>query len=460
MTLGVLMVFFGLRVEQDGSGRALWTFSAPEKLYSQLEAHRAKQKKLEGAQRPAPVEPKMWTMSSPAEPAPRPGPLDWAEFRGAGRDGKYDGAIRTSWPREGLPLLWKQPVGGGHAGFAVAQGRAFTIEQRRNKEVAAAYDLMTGRELWTHAWPAHFQESAGGEGPRATPAWDEGRVYMLGAEGDLRVLDGATGQLLWKRNILKDAGTENLMFGMAASPLIVDDTVVTLPGGRGGKSVMAYDKRTGQPAWSALDDMQSYTAPMVATLAGKRQLIIVSAERIAGLDAGPQQTGRVLWEHPWTADNNVNSPQPIVVDGEHVFLSGGSDRGSKLLRIRAANGGYAAGVVWESNTMKNSFNSSVLLGGHIYGFDGSIFACISARTGDKKWKGGRYGFGQVLLAGEHLVVVTERGEVALVRATPEKFEELALFPAIEGRTWNYPSLANGVLLVRNAREMAAYRISD
>ena len=155
--------------------------------------------------------------------------------------------IRTNWPREGLRRLWKQPIGAGYASFVVADGRAFTIEQRRNQEVAAAYDVQTGRELWTNAWNASFEESMGGDGPRATPTYHEGRVYALGAEGELRVLDAAKGTLVWRRNILSDNGAYNLSWGMSAAPLIVDDTVVVLPGGTRGSSVVAYDKGTGAP---------------------------------------------------------------------------------------------------------------------------------------------------------------------------------------------------------------------
>ena len=171
--------------------------------------------------------------------------------------------IRTNWPREGLPRLWKQPVGGGYASFVVADGRAFTIEQRRNQEVVAAYDVATGRELWTNGWNANFQESMGGDGPRATPTYHEGRVYALGAEGELRVLDAGKGSLIWRKNILTDNNAGNLQWGMSAAPLIVDDKVIVLPGGSRGKSVVAYNKTTGDVVWKTLNDEQAYVSPMI-----------------------------------------------------------------------------------------------------------------------------------------------------------------------------------------------------
>jgi outer membrane protein assembly factor BamB len=333
----------------------------------------------------------------------------------------------------------------------VADGRAFTIEQRRRQEVATAYDMSTGRELWANAWDAEFVESMGGDGPRATPTWNEGRVYALGATGELRCLDAATGKPIWSRNILSDNHAENLSWGMAAAPLIVGDKVIVLPGGPAGQSVVAYNKLTGEPLWKALDDKQAYTSPMLVTLAGKRQILVVSALRAMGLTV---EDGTLLWEYPWRTEYDVNSAQPLVIGDNRVFLSAGYGHGSAVLEI-AAEG---VKQVWASNRMKNKFSSSVLFEGNIYGFDEAILACINAETGELKWKGGRYGYGQLLLARGLLVVTTETGDVALVKATPEGHRELARFHAVSGKTWNNPALADGRLLVRNETEMACFRI--
>ncbi len=191
--------------------------------------------------------------------------------------------MRTNW-RGGLPLLWKQPAGGGYSSFSVADGVAYTIEQRRSQEVVAAYSVETGRELWTHAWDARYTDSTG-DGPRSTPTWHEGRLYALGALGELRCLDARTGKLIWSKNILKDAGASNLQWGMAASPLVVDDKVIVIPGGSNGKSVVAYNARTGAQVWGALGDTASYTSPMLVTLAGRRQVLAVTARSVAGHSA-------------------------------------------------------------------------------------------------------------------------------------------------------------------------------
>ena len=383
----------------------------------------------------------------------------WTNFRGPARDGRYDETpIRTNWPAEGLPLLWKQPIGGGYASFVVAEGMAFTIEQRRRQEIVAAYDVETGREIWTHGWDAEFKESMGGDGPRATPTWEAGRLWSLGAQGDLICFESKTGKVNWSKNILKDNGADNLQWGMSGSPLIVDDKVVVLPGGRSGKSVVAYNKLTGAPVWRALNDKQAYVSPMLVTLAGKRQILIVTANRIVGLGV---EDGAQLWESSWNTDMGINVSQPIVVDATHFFISSGYGKGAALVEITPGGGGFAARKVWEKVTkaMNNKFNSSVLLEGYAYGLDEGILACVDVKTGEQRWKGGRYGYGQVILASGHLVVITEEGELVLVKATPDKHTEVARFSAIEGKTWNYPAIAGGRLLVRNQTQMACFDVS-
>ncbi|HXU08053.1 MAG TPA: PQQ-binding-like beta-propeller repeat protein [Blastocatellia bacterium] len=381
----------------------------------------------------------------------------WTNFRGPARDGRYDETpILTNWPAGGLPVLWKQPIGGGYASFVVAEGMAFTIEQRRSQEIVAAYDVETGRELWTHGWDAEFRESMGGDGPRATPTWEGGRLWALGAQGDLICFDSKSGKVQWSKNILKDNGATNLQWGMSGSPLIVDDKVVVLPGGRAGKSVVAYNKLTGAPVWRSLNDTQAYVSPMLVTLAGKRQILMVTSNRVVGL---APEDGALLWEASWNTDMGINVSQPIVVDASRFFISSGYGKGAALVEITASGDAFSARKVWENTSMKNKFNGSVLFEGNAYGLDEGILTCVDVKTGERRWKGGRYGFGQVLLASGHLIVITEEGELVLVKASPDKHTEVARFPAIEGKTWNNPALAGGRLLVRNQTQMACFDVS-
>jgi len=445
-----LFAVCGMRLEWNGSLKpSRVTFDTAARRDARVEASRA----LQRVAMPAPTVAAAPAVVTPAKPAPPP---YWTDFRGPNRAGIYsETEIETNWPAQGLPRLWKQPIGGGYASFTVGEGRAYTIEQRRDREAVTAYDVETGRELWAFSYPALFDEILGGPGPRATPVYHDGLVYSLGAEGDLYCLFARTGKPKWSKNILADNSAENAHWAMAGSPLIVDNVVVVTPGGAQAKSIVAYDRLTGAHVWHALDDPTAYTSPMLATLAGRRQIVWIDAQRAVGL---APEDGSLLWEYAFPGQMGMNMAQPVVVDDNRLLLSSAQGPGTALLEIGKTGEVYQARVVWRNNRLKNKFNSSVLYQGYVYGFDEAILACIDAQTGELKWKGGRYGYGQLLLAGGHLVVVTEQGDIVLVRATPESHQELARFSALEGRTWNIPAIDNGLLLVRNASEMACFRL--
>jgi outer membrane protein assembly factor BamB len=475
---GGVLYLFGLRVVLSGGGIPRLAFvKSAETIAREVEEHRAAQRAatesgLKSANPEIPKSPSPEGSKSPNPEVPTSrlpvSPLAWTDFRGPARDGIYrEMSVITAWPAAGLKPIWKQPVGGGYASFTVAHGRAFTIEQRGPEEVVAAYDVRSGRELWTTKWRADFRELMGGDGPRATPVWSQGFVYALGAEGELRSLDETTGQPVWRTNILEDSGADNVQWGMAASPLIVDDMVIVMPGGSNGRSIAAYDRRTGKRLWSAQDDKTAYVSPMAVTLADTRQLLVVTGARMMGLSL---DRGTLLWEYPWRTMNDINAAQPLVVSENRVFISSGYGMGAAVIEIvrgaARAEGRDRARVesrdeftvreIWRNTRMKNRFASSVLHEGHIYGLDESILACIDASTGELKWKEGRYGYGQLVLADGHLIVLTEDGDLALVRAAPAAYQEVVRFSALSGKTWNVPAIADGILLVRNLQEMAAY----
>jgi outer membrane protein assembly factor BamB len=452
---------FGVDLRLDGSA-APRVVREPraEQVAEAVETHRAAQKLSEppatnvAPARTAPV------IEAPATPraetvATVTRQPYWTGFRGPLRNGSYsEQPIRTSWPAAGLTPLWKQPIGSGYASFSIARGRAFTIEQRRAQEVVTAYDVATGRELWAIGWNGEFKEWMGGDGPRATPSWADGRVYALGALGELRCLDERTGAVVWRVNILDDNAASNLPWGMAASPLVVDDLVVVLPGGPAGRSIVAYDRATGKRRWSALNDKAAYSAPMLVTIGGVRQILVLAANRLVSITP---EAGELLWEYPWPAPNDINASQPVVLSpGNRVLLSSGYGHGAALIEVTASDGRFATRLLWENTRLKNRFSSSVEHDGFIYGLDENILTCLDAATGDVKWKAGRYGHGQFILASGHLVLLTEEGELVLVRATPERHDEVARFPVLEGKTWNHPAIDDGRLLVRNLAEMAAF----
>jgi outer membrane protein assembly factor BamB len=432
-----LMRFAGLELEWRGGFPPVLTFRKTKPDYVAVETHRAHQTNA--------------VVVAPFLPTNTPPPY-WTDFRGPRRDGVYsERPLLTNWPTGGLKPLWRQPIGGGYASFVVANGLAFTIEQRREREAVTAYDSATGREVWAHSYPAVFDDDfhMGGEGPRATPTSHDGRLYALGARGDFFCFAAQDGRILWQTNILTENNAANLMYGMAAAPLVVDGKVILLP----GHSVVAYDAVTGRRTWRALDDQAAYMSPMVVTLAGRRQLLVVMATRAVGLDLAD---GRLLWEFAWKVSYDNNIAQPVLVGTNRLVLSAGYGTGAVCVEVKESPNGFAATEIWRNRNLKNKFTSSVLHEGHIYGLDEDILVCLDAATGERKWKDGRYGYGQLLLADGHLVILGGDGELALVQASPEHRIEVARFPALRGKTWNHPAIADGRLFVRNAVEMACF----
>ena len=467
---GILLLFAGYIFAFQAWRRS----SDHEAQYALLEQHRLQQQSQQASVSSDPAT----AATNPAQPVagatPQPGQPGapatvanqsasahavrnyWTNFRGPNRDGNYEEMpVMTQWPAGGLSPLWKQPIGLGYASFVVADGRAYTIEQRRGQEMVTAYDVATGREIWKQGWNALYADETG-DGPRATPTWDDGRIYALGATGELRCLDAKSGAVIWGKNILSENKAGNLSWAMAGSPLVVDDKVIVQPGGSGGKSVVAYNKMTGAPVWRVLDDAQAYVSPMLVTLGGRRQVMVVSSSRVAGL---APEDGSLLWSHPWDTSMGINVSQPIVVSDNRFFISSGYGKGAALIEVSGSGKSFNARTIWENTNMKNKFNSSVVYQGHAYGLDEGILTCVDVNTGERKWKGGRYGYGQVLLASGNLIILADNGELVLVRATPQQHSEVARFQAIQGKSWNYPAIAGGRLLVRNATEMAAYNIA-
>ncbi len=437
--LGALIYFGPLQLEWQGGFPPVLTFSKTLPNYAAVEAHRTSSAKAEGTN------------------ITRRGSSYWNGFRGPRRNGIYDEQpISTNWPATGLEALWKQPCGSGYASFAIAEGLAFTIEQRRDKEVVVAYDIKNGSEAWAHSYSARFDEPLGGEGPRATPAYDNGRLYSVGAEGELICFEASDGKVLWQENILRKNAGDLLMYGIAGSPLIVGHMLILSPGGAPAKSTVAYNKNNAEPIWKALDDGATYSSPMLVELAGQRQLIIVNEKRVVGLSV---EKGELLWEHPWSVNaGNRNIAQPVMLSTNRFMLSGGYATGALAVEVTRTGEKFVARQVWRNKNMKNKFSSSVFHEGFVYGLDEDILVCLDAETGDRKWKDGRYGYGQLVLASGHLIILTGDGQLALVKATPEGHQELSRFQAIRGKTWNHPAMSEGKLFIRNMVEIACYDI--
>ena len=381
---------------------------------------------------------------------------EWPGFRGPARDGVVRAVtIATNWEASPPVEMWRRPVGPGWSSFAVHGDRLYTQEQRGDEEVVASYNLRTGEPIWQHRDAARFWETVGGAGPRGTPTLSNARVYTFGATGILNALDARSGAVVWSRNPVADTGAEDPGWGFTSSPLVVDDIVIVAASGR----LAGYAAATGERRWMGPEGGAGYSSPHLMTIDGVRQVLLMRGARTTSVSPAD---GTMLWEHRWVP--NASILQPARTSNGDILLAAGDAMagiGMRRIAVKRGAGAWTIEERWTSRSLKPFYNDFVVHKEHAFGFDGSILACIDLADGSRKWKGGRYGHGQMVLLPEQdlLLVISEEGELALVSATPDRFTEVARFKAIEGKTWNHPALVGDVLLVRNGEEMAAFRLS-
>jgi outer membrane protein assembly factor BamB len=381
---------------------------------------------------------------------------DWTGFRGPDRDGVVHGLpIGTDWSKSPPVQLWRRPIGPGWSSFAVCGDLFYTQEQRGDDEVVACYKLTTGEPVWRHPDSARFWESNAGAGPRATPSVSNGRVFTCGATGIVNALEAADGTVVWSRNAASDTGVKVPGWGFSSSPLVVGDVVIIATGGR----LVAYDLAAGKLRWMGPARGRGYSSPHLATIGGVKQILLLDGD--GAISVAPD-TGKQLWKYAWPSDGIV---QPALTAEGDVLIGSGSGMGDagvgvRRISVEHKSQEWTAEERWTSAGLKPYFNDFVVHRGHSFGFDSGLLACIDLADGKRKWKGGRYGHGQLILLPEQnlLLVLSEKGELALAAATPDEFKQLARFPAIEGKTWNHPVLTGDVLLARNGEEMVALRL--
>jgi outer membrane protein assembly factor BamB len=390
---------------------------------------------------------------------------DFPAYRGRKRDGVADGpALARDWKAKPPKKVWSQPCGIGWGAFAVAGGRAVTIEERDNKEAIVCYDTKTGHELWAHLYegvyrPADGQEALGGPGPRSTPTIADGEVYAVGGTGVLNCLDLATGKPRWTKNILD--GNKNIIWAISGSPLVDSERVIVGAGKQRpndkDRTLVAYSRKTGEELWAKGTRRTGYSSPQSEVIAGVPHILLFDGDGLGGYDAA---TGDELWWYKWETNQGINVAQPLLIDDNRLFVTSGYNVGCAVLKVELKGKTWTVAPEWQNKNMRCQFTTPVLYKGHAYGLDAGILVCVDVATGERKWRGGRFGHGQLLRSDDLLVLTSESGDLALVEATPEAYRELGRVKVFTSKTWNLPALAGGRVYMRNDQEMACYDITE
>jgi len=412
-------------------------------------------------------------------------PADFPRFLGPGGDASLPAVeIATDWETNPPRLLWRRPIGAGWGGFAACGDYAVTLEQRGEDEVVSCYRLPTGEPEWVVAVPARHETVLGGAGPRSTPTISAGIVFTTGATGWLHAIDGPTGKVLWRKDVLADLGIDRaahaaaVAWGRAGSPLVTDDLVIVPAGGPRLRadprpddgaavtpetaafvSLAAYDRESGERIWLAGTEQIAFASPQLVTVCGRELVLTVNEAQVAAFEPA---TGDAVWQFPWPGHSNSDAScsQPHVLDGDRLFISKGYGVGAAVFSLSVRNDQWTIEPVWQrANLLKTKFTNVAIDAGHAYGLSDGILECVRLADGERAWKRGRYGQGQLLRVGGTILVQAESGEVVAVPATPRRPEELGRLAAIDGQTWNNLCLAGSRLLVRNAEEAACYEVS-
>lgn len=401
-------------------------------------------------------------------------PNDWPGFRGLKRNGTGilgEAANQfpddASWQENSFQELWRRPIGPGWSSFALVNGFLFTQEQRGEDEAVVCLEAATGTTVWSYTYRSRFYETAANVGPRATPTFDNGAIYALGARGILSKLDATTGQLFWQRDIRADTNANIPEWGFSASPLVVDSQRVIVQAGTPGSKAVAYDTDSGEVCWQFGEGSLAYASAHYVELSAGPQVLLVDGE---GVFAVEPLSGKPLWQHQWPLLAAPRVVQPLLLDDQSLLIGSGYGVGTRRLQLKfdenenAPANRWSVKELWTSRAMKPYFNDYVAHDGYLYGFDHEIFACIDLQTGKRMWKRGRYGFGQVLLLPDQaiLLVLSEQGELIVLPASPEpdKIRELVRIEALPGKTWNHPVLVDGKLYLRNAEQAVCYSLGN
>ncbi|MFN3650525.1 MAG: PQQ-binding-like beta-propeller repeat protein [Armatimonadota bacterium] len=378
---------------------------------------------------------------------------DWPHWRGPRRDGiSREAGLVKSWPASGPKIAWEKDLTGGWSTPSVVGGKLYVTTEDNKEEIVLCLDAATGKPVWEYRYPCDYDQHPSLDqrfksGPRSSPTVDDGHIYTLGTTGLLHCLDAASGKPVWKTDLLAMAKTEAPIAGYCSSPMIEGDTLYVNPGGA-GTSVAALNKKDGRVLWQTGDDAMGYATPVLLESQGVRQVLYFTG---GGLVSVSPTDGKPLWRFDWKTPFDLNVATPIHHNGE-VFISTNYGRGCALLRLKGA---AQPEEVYRSANMQNHFATSVLWDGHLYGLSNDRLRCVEWATGEVKWDQRGIGRGSVMIADGQLIILGERGELILAELSPIAFTEKARWRALNAPCWSPPSLANGLLYIRNEDKLIA-----
>ena len=377
--------------------------------------------------------------------------LEWHQWRGPNRDGiSPETNLLKRWADDGPKELWRIALGEGFSGVSISDRRAYTMYVKGQDEIVVCLDATSGREIWRYLDDHRFENRQGGDGPRSTPTVDGDRVYVLSAYGRLVALDALNGKELWNHDFTQSFSSNLPQHGFSTSPIIEGELLLVETGGETGKALVACDKRSGKIVWSSEDDASGYSSPITETILGKRQTVFFTGK---GLVSVSPKDGEIHWRYDWPTRFNVNAATPIFIPPDKIFISSGYDMGAAVVQIKEIDGQLTATEVWTSREMKNHFSSSVLHDGYLYGFDNAFLKCIDAETGEEQWVTRGFGKGSLIYADGSLIILGEGGNLAIAKATPAQYEEVAQTQIFNGQYWTMTTLSDGKLYLRNTEEL-------
>ena len=381
---------------------------------------------------------------------------DWPQWLGPNRTGiSSETGMLTAWAADGPTVVWQKELGEGFSGISVADGRVYTMFSAEEDEFVICLNEETGEEIWRFRTGDKYYEYQGGNGPRSQPTVDGERVFVLSTKGWLYALNAKDGKKLWLVDLCDGLGSRVPKFGFSTSPLVEDDLLLLEAGARRG-TFIALDKTNGALKWASQSDIVSYSSPIAIDIAGIRQVVFVSGEAAVGLSPAD---GSLYWRFPWYTSHDLNIATPIFVPPDRIFISSGYDHGAALLQIEPQGDGLSVKKVWESRGMKNHFGTSILIGDYIYGFDNAILKCIEAKTGKEQWKRRGYGKGGLIATSGQLIILSDKGKLALADVSPTDFREKASAQVLSGKCWTAPTLANGKIFVRDMSKIVCIDVS-